>query len=166
MKKILLIPFFISFQFLIYGQLSPNFEAPLTLLSCAGDYGETLIFGQSKLVEWSIGEIMIHSGYGAGYDITNGQNQGKLTIVSTNEKVFSRVTIYPNPAENQFSIENLPEGRKDVNLYDYTGRTVHALTSTESLINLSVEQLPSGMYYLSITGPSNEKMSAKIIVIH
>ena len=72
--------------------------------------------------------------------------------------------IYPNPADNMLSISSKFEARiRDMKIIDKLGNTLGVLNSSEiapgSTLNIQVNALPQGAYYLMIT-EHNEQTSA------
>lgn len=72
--------------------------------------------------------------------------------------------VYPNPADNMLSLSSKFEARiRDMKIIDKLGNTVGILNSSEiapgSTLNIQVNALPQGAYYLMIT-ERNEQTSA------
>jgi hypothetical protein len=80
--------------------------------------------------------------------------------LSVNENELFSLSIYPNPAKNQFTIQldNSTQLEK-VSIYNTLGQVV--LTSEEHIINTS--KLSSGSYIVEIT-TNKGKSSKKLIV--
>lgn len=62
----------------------------------------------------------------------------------------ARVSIYPNPAGERFTVENV-NGAK-LELYDMTGKLVLTDTGSDSSRKIDISYLPGGIYLLKING--------------
>ncbi len=75
-------------------------------------------------------------------------------ILSVTLPVTTAIKIHPNPATTSVVIGRLP-GAKDLTLTDATGRVVKKIAfgnTTEPFITLPVQDLPAGMYLLTMGG--------------
>ena len=84
-----------------------------------------------------------------------------LAINSFNNGVFS---IYPNPAKNVVNIQlsnNLNVILKSALVYDFLGKVV--LTTNDLNQPINVENLPAGIYVLSLSDTNNKNYSQKFI---
>ena len=95
------------------------------------------------------GSIMIRPVVGAGYYI--GVNE---------EQVSDHVTVFPSPASSVIYIEGVADG-SSISMYDITGRKVMQRTFTPEL---SIGDLPNGLYLLNITTAEGNIVSKKIMV--
>jgi hypothetical protein len=90
----------------------------------------------------------------------------RLAVVSNNgdkeysrrlffdEKSWSELRVYPNPAHEQLQIQMPGEkGNASIIIHDYTGRIVltrdHINASSQQTIVLPLQQLPTGVYFVS-----------------
>lgn len=67
------------------------------------------------------------------------------------------VRVYPNPTENNLTMEGVREGN-EVKVYDLSGREIvhnFEIIRGENLIKLSTETLEKGVYVLKVTSGSN-----------
>ena len=97
----------------------------------------------------------------------------KPTITVGIEKITSNinaVNVYPNPSNNYFNVDiDLEKSQKTtVSLYNLMGQVVftksYDFNSGENLINISADQLASGMYTLSVATESGVNQT-KISVV-
>ena len=81
-------------------------------------------------------------------------------LLSSNEYVLSQFSLYPNPAENQFTIQ-LKEGLEleKVTIYNHIGQFIKQ--ETKPIMNVS--KLSKGIYFVEIT-TNQGKATKKIIV--
>jgi hypothetical protein len=86
----------------------------------------------------------------------NGYCFGKLDFpTSTQNHLKNNIhfTISPNPASHQISLLNLPAEPLGVHVLDLQGRTLYSGRSNrQSSIDLPVEQLSAGIYFVSVQG--------------
>lgn len=69
--------------------------------------------------------------------------------------------LWPNPANSHTFISQLPEGKKQINLADASGRTVNSFTTNLTQTELTLNNLRPGVYFvqvLGVTGTSTRKM--------
>ena len=73
------------------------------------------------------------------------------------------VNIYPNPAHNIVTITGAE--LKTITLADNTGRTVLTKAAgNNSSIEIAVEHLPKGVYWLTATNAAGNVQSEKLVV--
>ncbi len=73
----------------------------------------------------------------------------------------SRLTIYPNPADNEVHINGMPQGSK-AQLYDISGRRVLSVEGNR----IDTSCLPAGIYMLRAITPDGTLHTAKLIIRH
>lgn len=71
------------------------------------------------------------------------------------------VTLYPNPATNQFQIKGLQEDT-EITVYDINGRQIQKQTINPNQ-SVSIQEIPSGMYVVNIQNNSGA-ITKKLIV--
>lgn len=76
-----------------------------------------------------------------------------------------QLSIYPNPATDCFTVSHLPQNAT-LTLYNMKGQTIAAhQTSQATEHTFQCSNLPSGIYFLSITSPStNTRITKKIVI--
>ncbi len=75
--------------------------------------------------------------------------------------IAAAVQIYPNPTKGLLQV-TLPKGKSQLRLVDVQGREVYRQTTENTTETLSLQALPSGMYYLHIvheTGSITRKVT-------
>lgn len=93
--------------------------------------------------------------------IDNGANVDDIILkkdinVGISENKTSNITVYPNPSNGNFTIDNITPG-KPLDIYDMTGKVVyHTISFNTMNVNLNVSP---GVYMLK-----SENISKKIIV--
>ena len=87
--------------------------------------------------------------------------KSNVTISGINELKNSNNTIYPNPANDYFSINNNSITKIEINSVD--GKLIKSIQTTNSGNNINVEELNSGVYYVSLF--SNNTVSREKLII-
>lgn len=97
-------------------------------------------------------------------DFTGKTSYSDMRSVRGEDQQFSTLSVFPNPAKNNFSIL-LPDQNAlyDLQVIDATGRVVKQFTSIRN--NKSISDLKSGQYILiAVNKESNTKLSGKVII--
>jgi hypothetical protein len=117
--------------------------------------GGTAISG-NLIVDWNVGESMITTQTN-GFIVTNGQLQPVDQIISVEELNSSwNVSVYPNPARDEFVITAPNSGIYEASLFDLAGKFI----SKQILMNtnrMDVRSLANGSYYLQVRNISNQE---------
>ncbi|GLR15468.1 T9SS type A sorting domain-containing protein [Portibacter lacus] len=104
-----------------------------------------------------------HGGYSEGLLIVDF---AELSSVNT-KLIKDEIDIYPNPAQNKFTIEfdNNDLQVENISLIDVNGSQVHfsAHESGQNKINIQTKNLPAGIYFVSI--PTSKGIMIKKIQI-
>lgn len=100
------------------------------------------------------------SGQGGGYgkkgsDSGNKQDENIEKAIPENE--IESINVYPNPVQDQLTIEmNHPEG-KVVFLYDTYGKLIYQEMPVGAVLKVNTSAYKSGVYILHIVGEKSEK---------
>ncbi|HTB31820.1 MAG TPA: T9SS type A sorting domain-containing protein, partial [Bacteroidia bacterium] len=73
------------------------------------------------------------------------------------------VNIYPNPSKGQFTISGLENGMI-VDIYDYTGRKISSMVSSETILQLDLSGQSNGIYLVRILSKDGTLVSQKKLV--
>lgn len=101
-------------------------------------------------------------------DCSGGGNISFRTF--KNKKVESlktslgQIELYPNPAEDQFQIVSKMLELKRIKIFDMTGKLFMSRETSGFDIQLSVENLPPGMYSIKIEGQNGRFFNEKLMV--
>ena len=68
-------------------------------------------------------------------------------IVSTNENKVSAISLYPNPASEQVSF--VLDDDAQISVFDMTGRKVSEMNATAGNVQLNVNDMGSGVYFVN-----------------
>lgn len=60
---------------------------------------------------------------------------------------MNNITVYPNPASDVVTL-TLPEGQKELKLYNNFGSLINTYTTTSSTYNMDIAALPAGVYHV------------------
>ncbi|MES2560142.1 MAG: T9SS type A sorting domain-containing protein [Bacteroidota bacterium] len=100
------------------------------------------------------------SGQGGGYGKRGSDpesQQGNEPMSPATENTFESISVYPNPVQDELTIElNHPEG-KQISLYDSYGRRVYYAIAKDIIHKLNTSTFKSGVYLLHITGQTTDK---------
>lgn len=133
---------------LVFGQqnTSPN------LVSSAGASLEG--WGLTSLkMDFSIGEIIINTGFADDFIITQGFHQENIHLSTLKESINIDLTIFPNPATSSINIDfhDILISPIKLDLYDTSGKQwgvtefIH-----DKKNNISLEGLAEGIYFLCL----------------
>ena len=82
------------------------------------------------------------------------------TSISSNESELSRIKIYPNPAKNHVTIENI-SGTK-ILVKDMTGKIITEIKADNNTETIDISAYPAGVYLLNIVSKT-ESITRKLI---
>lgn len=82
----------------------------------------------------------------ASWEIDYVKLTGKA-LVSVNENQVSMISLYPNPAREQVSF--MLDNDAQVSVFDMTGRKVSEMNAAAGNVQLSVNELESGVYFVN-----------------
>jgi len=94
------------------------------------------------------------------FNTVNGTVVIDPSLVSVSENLSYGQNIYPDPADKFIRINNLPAGEKDIMVYNIIGEKNKSIHTKESLIEIPVNDLKSGIYnlvFFSKAGTGNLK---------
>lgn len=86
------------------------------------------------------------------------------TSIEDIDNPFSQLLIYPNPAQNQLTISNLPVSFKgSVYVYNSTGQLIHSEQKNGLQVILQTGQLSSGVYFIQLKSENGQMTTKKFI---
>jgi hypothetical protein len=84
-----------------------------------------------------------------------------ISVVS----LASELSVYPNPASTQFTVDHLLPSTQRISLLDMSGRIVmEAMDFSSGQCTFNVADLPRGMYILQIANPEAGILTRKVVV--
>jgi photosystem II stability/assembly factor-like uncharacterized protein len=135
------------------------------------DEGTTWSVLGENLPSVVVTDMHIHEASEYLYVATYGRSSYKMNIennvLAINDNIFTEgIKMYPNPATSQVTI-SFPKitSAVSVNLFDPLGRQVYSRKYNENntSISFSVESLPKGVYYVTLSS-ENYKTTKKLII--
>ena len=84
-----------------------------------------------------------------------GVDEVSISIESSvNENSVSYLQISPNPATSELTITNHQSLIESIHIYNVLGECIKSLViSHQSLVNINIEDLAKGMYFLEVITP-------------
>lgn len=87
-----------------------------------------------------------------------------LAIVEANGvKLRERIKIYPNPANDVISIDDINAELKQILVYDAQGRSVIRKDVSGKVAVIDISDLPPGLYMVQALTEDNERLNTKVI---
>ncbi len=124
--------------------------------------------GAGGSVSYSVGQVAYTSITGAGGTVSQGVQQ-PFEIVTLGDDNFPEITmqilVYPNPTTSfvTLSIEEYPLEKLYFQLSDMNGKQAHAQKIQNNETKIQMENLPKGIYFLSIIENNKSLKTFKII---
>ena len=108
-----------------------------------------------------------NTGPGSGHNvITEAVTVYTPTYIAADDNPDNFYSAFPNPAANEFAIDNKNFTINAVELFNTAGEKVYSLSTPQnSPVTISVRDLPSGIYFLRITGAENIQSAMQRIVV-
>jgi hypothetical protein len=115
------------------------------------------------IVDWNVGESMV-STQTNGIIVTNGQLQPVDEIISVEELNTSwNISVYPNPARDEFVITAPSSGIYEASLFDLAGKFISK--QTLMLTNrMDVRSLANGSYYLQVQNKTSHEFKTITLI--
>lgn len=153
--------------FLSITASAQQFDVCMSVVASSGGQGAQ----GSRYLAWTIGEPLVQTLHGAGYDFTQGFHQpdacGKQ-FVGTNDLTDWGISIFPNPTDGLLTLRFSPDRKGSMlgSAFDMLGRPVmtnQVLSTPEgSLIDASA--WPPGVYFLLLQDPVSKAAATLRIV--
>jgi hypothetical protein len=140
------------------GELFCQSASQEVLAASGGSSGENGISAS-----WTMGETVINELSIPGYMLSQGFQQGFLSVVTGSENLPEEISItaYPNPVLNSLSIKIMNPSDSyhwSVNVFDYKGELVIQHTTEEHITEINFNLLPPGAYLVKISHQDNFKI--------
>jgi hypothetical protein len=75
---------------------------------------------------------------------------------------FQELNVYPNPTTGQFFIEGLETGQR-IRVYNAVGMALRNITAYSSVEQISLDDQPNGMYYITVSNDEDVVSRLKVI---
>jgi len=127
-----------------------------SVIATGGNYSET---GTASL-SWTIGETVVETLTNGTTTLTQGFQQGNLSVASLieNTELAKTVKVYPNPVNNTLHIETT-QAQLTYRLVNMQGQPLQTGVLKKEAVQLDVSTYPTGSYLLLF----NEKEAYTII---
>ena len=84
-------------------------------------------------------------------------------ILGVNENNVSKVSLFPNPAKDNITINNL-KGNEVIRLTTIEGKVIHEVVNSDAeKITIDLNDFTNGIYLVSVTG-SNTRYKEKVVI--
>ena len=138
---------FFMLLFLSGGALS----AQLQVIATAGDVNEN----DNGSISWTLGETVVGTLETSDGIVTQGFQQSNLEVTTTVEEpedLDIQTTAYPNPVQNQLTVEVQNQENLELHyqLFDLNGKLLQEEPVEASRFTLSLGEYPAGQYILQI----------------
>ena len=138
--------YLLFFSSLVFGQQNTSQHLVSTAGASLEGWGLT-----SLKMDFSIGEIIINTGFSDDFIITQGFHQENIYISTLTEGLITDILIFPNPTSSTLNIDlkNINLFPVQIDVFDVTGKQwgatdfVHDKTHT-----ISLDGLAEGIYFL------------------
>jgi Secretion system C-terminal sorting domain len=123
-------------------------------------------------IEWTLGETFVETGSGKTTYVTEGYHQPMLLVKEISKSATSSydVKIFPNPVKDILSvlIQTKITDPLILKIDDVTGRTVLVKDAPggSNEIQLKTNNLPEGMYILSVTNRKGYRIHSFKLIKH
>ena len=67
----------------------------------------------------------------------------------------TELLLHPNPCQEMINVSGLPENATEIRLTDATGRLLRRIPVTDHEMRISLQELADGLYFIQITGKTN-----------
>jgi hypothetical protein len=129
-----------------------SYQAPLNTLGLAGSAITILASGFLNPANNSNGPA-----FGLWVALASGGSLIALPAIPTTvgirkmDKLNSSFVVYPNPFTNEINIKNSSDANMEVVVFDITGKRILTKNTNSSTVQLSTEELTSGVYFVKVT---------------
>ena len=158
MKQVILL-----FIGLIVGLLSYCQSLLPDVIASSGGNGQN----DQVSLNWTIGEPIITTFLNSGNSLTQGFQQGSLTLSTGINKLGLNieVTVFPNPTTGKLNIKIIdkPGSLWNIEIYDLSGILLYNEKITANACNVDFSYFPPSPYILKISDDSDNYKTYNII---
>ena len=83
--------------------------------------------------------------------------------MSINDVTAKNITVRPNPATNNFTVELDDDSQAQVQLFNLVGQVVYNAQTNNQIVNVNISNLNSGVYMLKVT-QNGRVYTSKVLV--
>ncbi len=92
----------------------------------------------------------------------NGEIENSNVVAFENKENTNKINLFPNPTSNELNIENY-QTNCNYSIIDVFVRTVYTIKQLENLQTISIEFLPTGIYYFQSINAKGTKSISSIV---
>ncbi len=89
---------------------------------------------------------------------------GDLITGVEDDAFRNSVSIYPNPSNGIFTVNNIPDQKLDIEVFDMLGNSVYKSRSSEKMITVDISKSAKGIYFVELTNAAGSKVTRKMVV--
>jgi hypothetical protein len=110
-------------------------------------------------LSWTLGGTVIETFTAGDYVLTQGFQQGNLTVTSITDPMQTgfNVNVYPNPVQNRLTIEADVHG-SEYCIDNMQGKVIKTGKITETALQIDFSDLSNGTYLLKVNGQNTHKI--------
>ncbi|WP_424964070.1 T9SS type A sorting domain-containing protein [Ekhidna sp.] len=159
----MIIEYIMNKQFLILitcGIWAFDLSAQLTISSQGDSYTS-----EGATIDFTLGELVIHSIYGERGYVTQGFHQSTLSVTegALGSQQAHEIDVFPNPSVNVLYIKSSDYEHVTFRLYDSQGKIILQNKLTGPQTQVQIHELGAGMYSLILQSGSSIIKSFKLI---
>lgn len=84
-------------------------------------------------------------------------------LSSTGNNTISTLKLFPNPVESKFTLSGLPNGNKNIEILDISGRVLHSYQTSNIVFDINIPDILTGVYLVKIKGKNGKITTLKFI---
>jgi len=121
----------------------------------------------SANIDFTIGEVVIHTGTDGNNDLTHGFHQTNWNFLGVEDFAPNyEAIIYPNPTEDVLNIRTSTFENVTYTLYDAQGKLVMQDILSAEQTPIQVSQLAPGSYLLTLNNQTQNLKTFKLVKTH
>lgn len=103
-------------------------------------------------------------GFTVDFQINSLAISARSIIASSPEIQLNKISISPNPASHQLTLNHLPENDLLIRIFNSQGKIcISRATKTSNTLSLNLDNLDSGIYFIRISDSESNEFSMKFI---
>jgi len=103
------------------------------------------------------------------YHYRDGQSCGNYSPLTLNVQnvIYEKpIKIFPNPANDQLTIQTKNTKPYTITLCNTMGQVIKTFQSNKQQETIDVSGLPAGLYYLSVIDENGTRVNNKVVIVH
>jgi hypothetical protein len=153
-------------QWIFPGSWSPN--APADMIAALGKNGQMINVVPSQNLVWiRMGEDPTGNDVPFSFNDTIWQYINRVQCTATSVEVMKpevTLSIYPNPAIDQVTIDMQDQIRGVAVLVDVTGRLISTQEVDNTSFSIDLKGVPKGLYVILLRAVNGNNLSGKLLV--